>query len=259
MDTETISRMLFEVADEFILPRFGADAAAQGVEQKGRKGDVVTLADKEAEAEITHRLRAQCPDALVLGEESAYVTPELLDALPDAEAAWVIDPVDGTLNFTRDSPDFAVMVAEVRHGEAVRGWIYQPAHKELWIAEKGAGVTRNGEQLTPPDLDDAELQGATYIPLKREADMPAPLKRSWGSCGIDYPKLVQGEIGFLAYRSIFPWDHLPGGLMVTELGGVLAVDGGTPYRPGVIGRRLVAAMTPARWQRADQLLTDWGR
>jgi fructose-1,6-bisphosphatase/inositol monophosphatase family enzyme len=81
--------------------------------------------------------------------------------------------------------------------------------------------------------------------------------RSWGSCGVDYPKLIEGEVDFLCYRSMFPWDHLAGGLMVTELGGRISTDTGIDYRAGVIGRRLLSANDPQLWQTArDALFGD---
>ena len=79
--------------------------------------------------------------------------------------------------------------------------------------------------------------GASYLPVPGEEYADVRVARSWGSCGIDYPKLVEGEVDFLCYRSMFPWDHLAGGLMVTELGGRIATDISVDYRAGVIGRR----------------------
>ncbi|MDQ7994167.1 MAG: inositol monophosphatase family protein, partial [Propionicimonas sp.] len=73
------------------------------------------------------------------------------------------------------------------------------------------------------------------------------VRRSWGSCGIDYPKVLDGEVDFLTYRSMFPWDHLPGGLMIREFGGRMASEDGVDFRPGVVGRRLIAVLDPTLW------------
>jgi fructose-1,6-bisphosphatase/inositol monophosphatase family enzyme len=99
--------------------------------------------------------------------------------------------------------------------------------------------------------------GASYLPVPGEDQAEVRLVRSWGSCGIDYPKLLSGEVDFLCYRSMFPWDHLAGGLMVAELGGRIATDTGLDYAAGVIGRRLVSATDPRLWLVArDALFGD---
>ena len=252
MDTDWVSDRLREVAERAILPRFGA--LREGEVEEKQPGDLVTIADREAETELVKILTLADPGALVVGEEGVFADPNRLDALPTAERAWVIDPVDGTRNFSRGSPDFAVMLAEVRAGETVRAWIWQPVHRRLYVAERGAGVFCNGEPVVPaPPTREVPL-GATYVPLRADDPCPLEVRRSWGSCGIDYPKLIAGEVDFLTYRSMFPWDHLPGGLMVTEFGGRMASDEGLPYRPGVIGRRLIAVMDPAIWPRVRDAL-----
>ena len=246
MHTDQVSDLLAEVADRLILPRFGALASAD-IEEK-RPGDLVTVADREAELEIARALQRFSPGSLVVGEEGVFTDPGSLEALPQAAHAWVIDPVDGTRNFARGRADFAVILAEVRAGQTVRGWIWQPVHQLLYVAELGSGVVCNGVQLGPPPPSPRRVPlGATYLPVPGEDDAGVKVVRSWGSCGIDYPKLITGEVDFLSYRSMFPWDHLAGGLMLSELGGRIATESGAPYRAGVIGRRLLSAATPQLW------------
>ncbi|MGC3992960.1 MAG: inositol monophosphatase [Propionicimonas sp.] len=256
MKTEEVSELLADVADRLIMPRFGT-LGSDDIEEK-KPGDLVTVADRDAEIELARVLRAQEPGVLVVGEEGVFTDPSSLDALPHAAHAWVIDPVDGTRNFARGRPDFAVMLAEVRGAETVRGWIWQPVHDRLYVAEKGAGVTCNGTPIAPPEVNDRAVPlGASYLPVPGEEHAEVRLVRSWGSCGIDYPKLIEGDLDFLCYRSMFPWDHLAGALMVTELGGRIATDAGADYHAGVIGRRLVAATDPDLWQVArDALFGD---
>jgi fructose-1,6-bisphosphatase/inositol monophosphatase family enzyme len=252
VQTEQVSALLHEVADRLILPRFGALRSGEIIEK--RPGDLVTVADRDAEVELARLLRQADPDAFVVGEEGVFSDPSVLEALPSVEHAWVIDPIDGTRNFAKGSTDFAVILAELQGGRTVRGWIWQPVHEQLFIAEAGAGVTRNGEQLSPPVRTRTVPLGATYLPVPGEDGAPVKVIRSWGSCGIDYPKLVTGEVDFLSYRSMFPWDHLAGGLMVTELGGRIATDAGENYRAGVIGRRLLSTMTPGLWDECHEAL-----
>ncbi|MEE9964378.1 MAG: inositol monophosphatase [Propionicimonas sp.] len=252
MRTEQVSELLKEVADSLIVPRFGTLSCSE-VQEKA-PGDLVTIADREAEAAISARLREADPAALVVGEEGVFADARILESLPSAGHAWVIDPVDGTRNFAKGRPDFAVMVAELRAGQTVRSWIWQPMFQDLFVAEKSAGVTRNGVALTAPSREREVALGATYLPIAGEETAAVRVIRSWGSCGVDYPKLITGEVDFLSYRSMFPWDHLPGGLMLTELGGRIATESGADYHAGTIGRRLLAATSDAVWDEAQRAL-----
>lgn len=245
MQTEWVAQLLQDVAGRLILPRFGA--LTEGEIEEKKPGDLVTVADREAELELVRILTEADPGALVVGEEGVFTDPSRLDALPTAERAWVIDPVDGTRNFSRGSPDFAVMLAELRSGQTVRSWIWQPARGRMYIAERGAGVTCDGQPLQRPRIDRLVPLGASYVPLRGEDAARVEVRRSWGSCGIDYPNLIAGEVDFLTYRSMFPWDHLPGALMVAEFGGRVASVDGAAYQAGVIGRRLIAVVEPAIW------------
>lgn len=254
MDTAAVSDLLRDVAARIIWPRWRA-LAADEVEHK-RPGDLVTVADREAEAEITAALLRDDPGVLVVGEEASHGDPSLVARLPVADVAWVVDPVDGTRNFASGSPDFGVMVAELQRGRPVRSWIWQPAHGQLFVAELGGGVTCNGVALRVPDEPSMPYLAAGYRAL--HGPLPAPgvrLTRNSGACAVDYPRLLAGDLDALGYRTIHPWDHLPGALMVTELGGVVAVDG-TPYAAGVSGRILVAATSPTVH---DAVATAWGR
>lgn len=256
MDTDAVTEAIRQVSDAEIVPRFRSLAADEIIEK--RPGDVVTVADRLAEQALTDIFRRADPGCLVVGEEGIYADPAPLAALPSAELAWVIDPVDGTRNFAEGSPNFAVMVAEVRRGVTTRSWIWQPLHGLMFVAERGAGVTRNGKVLEaavhPKPLVGA-LHGRYGHP---RAGVPADVRlvRLAGCCGVDYPDLIQGRRAFLGYWSMHPWDHLPGGLMVTETGGVTQTMDGRPYEAGVTSRFLLAAADPDIWQLAAGLVRE---
>jgi len=158
VDTDAVLTLLQEVADEVINPRF-RDLASEEVAEK-KPGDLVTIADREAESLITKALSAAYPGALVLGEEAQAADPSLEERFRAADHAFTVDPVDGTRNFVHGSPDHAVMVAEVRAGTVVRAWIWQPQHQLAYVAEHGGGTWRNGERLERPPLGD-RLRGVT--------------------------------------------------------------------------------------------------
>src|SRR3954468_18029039 len=110
VDTEAVLRLLQDVAEEVVNPRFRSLSSGE-IHEKG-PGDLVTAADREAEQLITAALRAAYPDAVILGEEAYAGRSALLHEFWAADHAFTVDPVDGTKNFVAGSRDHAVMVGE---------------------------------------------------------------------------------------------------------------------------------------------------
>lgn len=257
METDAVSRLIVDVCARLILPRFRR-LAGHEVHLKDA-GDIVTVADLEAEVELTDALRAASPDAVVVGEEAASADPHLLLGLGNADHAWVIDPVDGTRNFAAGRADFGVMVAETRRGACTRAWIWQPVHERLYLAERGAGVTRNGEPL-PAMTERSQPYRASVPRSLRRHEVPGfVVGPTRAACAIDYPALLQGEVDVLGFRTFKPWDHLPGSLMVAELGGHVATLEGEPYRADATGTLLLAAASRALYREAAARLVPGGR
>ena len=243
LSTDDVLDLLREVAAEVITPRFRALTAGEVMEKN--PGDLVTVADREAEELITARLHDAYPDAVVLGEEAHAADHTLMDRYLAAEHAFTVDPVDGTKNFVHGSPDHAVMVAETVGGETVRAWIWQPEHAVAWVAERGAGTWRDGEQVrtvpVPVDRDPLGVTSMWSMRDQRLGDLPA-MRLSWVCCGVDYPRLIEGAADYLLYSRSNPWDHAPGTLMVREAGGSVGHPDGTPYGPRSLRPGLVVAV-----------------
>ena len=175
--------LMQDVAEQVINPRFRTLQDHQVSEKN--PGDLVTVADHESEVLLTAALTAAYPDAVVLGEEAHANDPTLLDRYNEAEHAFTVDPVDGTKNFVNGSPDHAVMIGEVRAGEVVRGWIWQPQHEAAYVAERGAGAFLNGERLT---MAGAVGRGRVRLrrtgpPGGRGSAASSPASASWSSPG----------------------------------------------------------------------------
>ncbi len=230
METDDVLALLRNVAEEVINPRFRRLVADEVAEKN--PGDLVTVADREAEVRITEVLRRVYPGALVLGEEATSADATMLDRFRSADHAFTVDPVDGTKNFVHGSPDHAVMVAELRAGEVVRSWIWQPQHERSYVAERGAGAWHNGRRLVRPPLGE-ELRGVTSRPgwIGRVLGTLQELELTWVCCGVDYPHLVDGAADYALYLRSMPWDHAPGSLLLTEAGGFVGTFDGSPYRP----------------------------
>ncbi len=251
VDLDRVARLIREVAEAEILPRFGRLEDHDAWEK--RSGSVVTVADQAAEKRLEDALLALAPGAVALGEEAAEQDPAIFERLLDDDPVWIIDPVDGTKNFAAGKPDFAVIVAYVAAGETLAGWIHDPVRDHTAMAAAGEGArTDDGDTLriaAPAPL--AELSGVLGPRLTRHKPFSgrfAAISNS-KSCGIDYVRLAAGEVHFAYYRGLKPWDHAAGALLHKEAGGFSACLDGRPYRScerGVGG--LLLAPDRATWQ-----------
>lgn len=252
LETDEVLTLMRDVAAEIISPRFRALGEGQVMEKN--PGDLVTVADREAEVAITARLHAAYPDAVVLGEEAFAEDHSLLERYLVADHAFTVDPVDGTKNFVHGSPDHAVMIAETKGGETVRAWIWQPEHAVAWVAESGAGTWRIENGRTEPWHREpvpggVAPRGVTSMWSMRGHNLeglPA-LELSWVCCGIDYARLLEGATDYILYGRSNAWDHAPGALLVAEAGGVVAHPDGTRYTPRSTRPGLLVAADPATY------------
>jgi fructose-1,6-bisphosphatase/inositol monophosphatase family enzyme len=260
VDTDEVLNLLRDVADEVINPRFRSLADDQIAEKN--PGDLVTVADREAEVLITAALNAAYPGAVVLGEEATHLDPGLPERFAAADHAFTVDPVDGTKNFVHGSPDHAVMASELRGGEVVRAWIWQPQHETAYVAERGAGAFRIGpsgrERLVRAPVGE-QPRGITSRRrwIGRALGELRELELTWVCCGVDYPKVVEGEADYAVYGRGAPWDHAPGSLLLAETGGLVGTFGGEAYQPqvAVVGG-LIAAGDLATYELVQRLIGD---
>lgn len=248
LTTDQVLQLMQETAEEVIRPRWRA-LADEDIAEKN-PGDFVTVADQESEVRITAALQAAYPEALIVGEEATAVDPRAAARLHEVPHAFVVDPVDGTRNFIQGHKEYAVMVGELRQGEIVRGWIWQPELDRAWVAERGAGATCNGQRLQPPTPDLDRVRGATTHRrlLRSELSGVAELGWTFYACGIDYPNIALGVGDFLIYRYMKPWDHVPGSLILRELGGVSRTIDGLDYQATPTSQPLVVAINEEVWQ-----------
>lgn len=258
----SVTEILREAAETVILPRFRA--LADGDVSEKTPGEVVTVADREAETLISRRLR-DLLDAPVVGEEATAADPELLTALQNAPTAWLVDPLDGTANFVAGRPEYAVMAALIQSGETVASWVVRPATDDVYVAELGSGTWRNGIRVhrTPAPTDPSRLHGAaltrflnddTKTHVEAAARRFASIGPGTKCAGVDYPRLLNGDQDFVLFHRTLPWDHAPGVLLLTEAGGTARHLDGTPYSPSVPKLGLLNAADEACWQTVRPLL-----
>ncbi|MDR1386246.1 MAG: inositol monophosphatase [Propionibacteriaceae bacterium] len=258
MDSADILCLMKQVADDLIRPRFQRLEPDQ-IKQK-EPGDYVTVADQEAEAWLTEQLRRRHPDAAIVGEEAVAAQPALLEGIAGHAHAFVIDPIDGTRNYIQGDPNYAVMIGELRHGQATRGWIWQPEFGVALVGELGAGVERNGVRLAALERTGPPRGTATISRLigSRHPSLADPIRSSWWCAGVDYPMLFDGRIDFCCFKPPKPWDHVPGALMARELGGVVRISRGPEYQADVSRGELVVAADARVFQTVEEVMAASG-
>ena len=241
---DAVFAAIIEAAEQAVLPRF-QNLADHEIGSKSNPSDLVTIADREAEALLTASLSAILPGSVVVGEESVAANPALLDAINGLAPVWIVDPVDGTRNFANGQTPFCVMVALVQDGITVGAWIWRPIDSEMVVAFRDEGAclfecnTGNNRPLrVSRPLAATEMNGFVsfkYLSEEHRARARKNAKhmrriQAIGCAGEEYLRIAEGRDHFAVFGSLHPWDHAPGSLIVEEAGG-LAVIGGEAYRP----------------------------
>lgn len=259
---DQVAELLRGVAASIVMPRFQT-LRAKDIEEKSF-GEIVTIADREAEAAITSALISVRPGSRVVGEEASAVDPSHLSALDQGDV-WLVDPLDGTANFTAGRTPFALMVALLSHGETVAAWLLDPVTGRLAIAERGGGAWMDGDRVTTEQGSGGanRLRGAVFggfMPPDIRATVEARGTNigeqlpGYMCCGAEYPAIATGEEDFALFWRTLPWDHAPGALFLTEAGGHVARPGGGKYRPASGGGGLLAARCAESWDHAHAAL-----
>jgi len=258
--TAPVADLMKSVADRVILPRY-RNLSSDEVEEKA-KDDLVTIADKESELALAEGLAAILPEARIVGEEACAATPALLETVGTG-LCWIIDPIDGTGNFAAGQPPFGVMIALADGGDILSGWIYDPLTGRLCHAARGRGATIDGEPLHARESGEAlPIAGIStlYLPgeerntLTRRAEGRVRMVDIPRCAAEQYPRIALGVNDFALFNRTLPWDHAAGALILNEAGGRVARHDGSPYRVGTAETGMMAAASPAMWDKAADIL-----
>ncbi|MFI8826216.1 inositol monophosphatase family protein [Streptomyces sp. NPDC053431] len=237
--TAEVEEAVRKAAAAEIMPRFRQLAAHDIVEKNGPH-DLVTVADRAAEAHLTASLTALLPGSVVVGEEAVHADPAVYEELKGDAPVWIVDPVDGTRQFVHGDPGFCTLVALAQGGELLASWTFAPAREELAVAVRGRGATLNGTAIrSGAPAPGAVLEVATSHPdyttpdqkrallgLRTEGVRPRPC----GSAGLEYLSIARGELDAVAFSWEYAWDHAAGLLLVAEAGGADLTLTGEPFR-----------------------------
>ncbi|MEQ9496726.1 MAG: inositol monophosphatase [Deltaproteobacteria bacterium] len=196
------------------------DPASLVIDAKGPQ-DWVTIADREVERLVRRRLTEAFPGDAVMGEE---------DGGQIADQLWVVDPIDGTTNFLRGLPEYAVSIAYVERGVVELGVIFAPALGHTWVAQRDRGATCDGRAIHVRDgarIEEAVItvgfdfkQGvAPFLGcLERILSSGAAFRR-FGAATIGLVSVASGHVDAFWQMRLNPWDVLAGLLIVQEAGG----------------------------------------
>ena len=235
--------------------RQGQTQALQIVEKT--QGDWCSALDSEVEDLLRRRIAERYPQHLFWGEESHSGTPDA-EQLQD-RPVWVVDPIDGSMNFLRGYPQYAISIALLHGGQPVVACIVDPVRQEAFTAARGLGATCNGHPLrVAPTAKLEQCVASTVFPKPRASFMDDYLRelsavmknvsgvRRAGSMALELAYLAAGRIDVFWARGMGAWDAAAGLLLIEEAGGQLwPLDGQPWYASGAL-----AASTPA-------LRTDW--
>ena len=240
------------------LLQAGRPAGPLRVTSKTTPTDVVTEMDHAAEALITETLARLRPEDGMLGEEGT-------DHPGTSGVRWIVDPLDGTVNYLYDLGNWAVSVAAEVDGEVVAGVVHMPAAGETFAATRDGGARLDGRRLTIPpaaSLDRALVAtGFGYDPRRRahQAELlryvlPAvrDIRRN-GACAVDLCSLAAGRVDAYYERGVNLWDFAAGALIAQEAGARVAGLGGAAPSP-----RFLLAAAPELFAQLEALLSAAG-
>jgi len=198
------------------------------ISTKSGPNDFVTSVDRASEAEIINTIMKAYPDHGILGEESGGHVGTNIN-----EVVWIIDPLDGTMNFVHSFPHFAISIGIQIRGVMEHGVVYNPVTNELFTATKGSGAQLDGRRIRVSDCKTMEtaLVCTGFSPRRKEEDHNIVMQRlqrvlgecadvrRTGSAALDLAYVAAGRLDGFWESSLGPWDMAAGSLLVREAGG----------------------------------------
>ncbi|PBB05198.1 inositol monophosphatase family protein [Salimicrobium humidisoli] len=207
------------------------------IDTKSTPDDLVTHMDQQTEKFFADKIRNQFPDHRIFSEEG------MGDDISDLEGVvWIVDPIDGTMNFVHQQRNFAISIGVYEDGTGEIGLIYDVMNDVLYSAVKGEGAYKNGNRL--PLLSTTEPLKRSIFSLNttwlleenrlveasgmRELVKSLRSTRSYGSAALEFAFLAEGVLDGYVTMSLMPWDIAAGKVLVEEVGGVVTTGDNRP-------------------------------
>jgi myo-inositol-1(or 4)-monophosphatase len=269
-DPRELRRIAEQVAGEAAeylrgLPRPWEGEPGDGVSTKSTPTDVVTASDTAVETLVRERLAQLRPGDTVMGEEHG-------GSATGPGVGWVVDPIDGTVNFLYGLPWYAVSLAAVRDGDSLAGAVVEPASGRVWSAARGHGATCDGRPLRVSGASDVALSllgtGFSYRAERRvrQVAMISGLLprvrdvRRTGSAALDLCAVAAGWMDAYLEHGCSWWDWAAAALVASEAGAVVRVPGPTGSAPpdDGLGADALFAATPGLAEELGALVRAQG-
>lgn len=249
IDTAAIADIIRHVSATEVMPRF-QNLAAGDIREKN-PGDFVTVADEASEKVLSQLLREALPGSTVVGEEAVAKDLAVLELLKSEHPVWVIDPIDGTYNYSHNRSKFGILVSLVHKGRTLYGFAYDAPGARMAIGALGAGAELDGQKLAVAqrgeDLKNLKLQGGGAQAWHFDPVRPLFREVVNHRCSLhDFMDVYTGVSDCVVHLNrATPWDHAANVLIVGEAGGSVTMNDGHAYDPSYYGPAyLVAASTP---------------
>lgn len=234
-DLNRLKETLLKAADEAAIIQLEYFEKEFEIGRKCDYSDLVTEVDKKAEAKIAEIIYSEFPGHNILGEEGG-------DRKKKSDYIWIIDPIDGTVNYAHSVPVFCVSIAVEHKGEVILGIVKSVKTGETFFAEKGNGAFLNGKQINVSEvnsLKDSLLVTGFPYGAKNNSDhcidhfvnfvkLGLPIRRL-GSAALDICWLAAGRFDGFWEVNLNAWDVAAGYLILLEAGGKLTNFKGEPY------------------------------
>jgi myo-inositol-1(or 4)-monophosphatase len=200
-----------EKASKVLIRDFGEIEKLQ-VSTKG-PSDFVTNSDIKAEKIIVEELRKARPNYSIISEEKGIINNK------DKNNTWIIDPIDGTINFLHGIPHFAISIALISYNEIVSGLIFDPIKNELFFGEKESGAFFNNHRIKVSKKNDLNsCLFATGGDIKNELNIPYRIS---GCASLDMAYVAAGRYDGYFQKNLYLWDIAAGIIIIKEAGGVI--------------------------------------
>jgi myo-inositol-1(or 4)-monophosphatase len=221
------------------LARDLREQGVTGVATKSTSTDVVTAADKATERYVIDALHERRPGEAVLGEESGESTGT-------GAVRWILDPIDGTVNYLYGLPQYAVSLAAEVDGVVVAGVVRNAANGEEWTATRGGGAFRAGRRLAGSAVTELGqtllATGFGYSAARRAHQARVVAKvlplvrdiRRFGAAALDLCFAAEGRVDAYFEKGLNLWDHAAGGLIAAEAGLLVPGLAGAPPGPDLV-------------------------
>jgi len=201
------------------------------LDQKSGVFDFATQMDHESEKLIVSAILAARPDDGLIGEEGANRESK-------SGVTWVIDPIDGTVNYLYDIPGWCISIAAKDRDGGLAGVVYSPATQSLWKAHRGGGAFLNGNPIKcndPVALNRALVGSCFAYDLEKRKIQAALIARllpeirdlrRLGACAVDMCHVASGSLDAYFEAGVNEWDYAAAGLIATEAGAMISIDTG---------------------------------